>query len=194
MTEKKRSPVETRKKLLNAVGTVLANKGFKELKVKTISDISGVDKKLIYHHFGDLKGLISAFLESNDFWINSLKDLENLDKEAAQNIFIGQYETLKKSKLLKQLLAWELGEKHALLKAISDERESIGVRMIDQYKALQEPEEDVNPIFAILVAGIYYLTMHSEATSSTFCGLNLKDKADSDRLEAGIKRIIDKCI
>lgn len=42
------------------------------LKVRNISRVAGVDKKLIYFHFDDLNGLLTTFLKSKDFWFTKV--------------------------------------------------------------------------------------------------------------------------
>ncbi len=193
MVQKQRDSNRTKRKLLDAVGKIIAEQGFTELKVINISEVSGVDKKLIYFHFGDMNGLITAFLTSNDFWINSDLPLGQLNKETAFDVFKNQFLTLDKSDLLKRLLVWELSEHNEALRHIADKREELGEQFIKAYNEQQKTEEDVNPIFALIVAGIYYMTIHSTVNGRTFCGLNLKKKKDKERLLAGIKRIIDRC-
>ncbi|MFD1768906.1 TetR/AcrR family transcriptional regulator [Sphingobacterium suaedae] len=194
MTEKKRDANRTKKKLLDAVGTILATQGFTELKVNTICDEAGVDKKLIYFHFGDLNGLISEFLRSHDFWMTEEAEVTNVDKDVAFQVFRKQFESLDNSDLLKRLLVWELSEPNEILRKLADAREELGDELIARYKAQQQPGQDVHPIFALLVSGIYYLTIHSAINGSAFCGLDLQMQADKDRLFNGIKRVIDNCV
>ncbi|WP_437921347.1 TetR/AcrR family transcriptional regulator [Sphingobacterium sp. LRF_L2] len=194
MAEKKRDPSRTKRKLLEAVGNVLAKKGFTELKVNNICEESGIDKKLIYFHFGDLNGLIEHFLKSNDFWMTAVGVPAVADKDASFELFKRQFATLHESSLLKNLLAWELSDRNPVLRKLADDREELGDRLIDLYKQQQNPKADVNPIFALLVSGIYYLTIHNDINGSAFCGLNLNEEKDRERVLDGIRSIIDKCL
>ncbi|MFO7645107.1 MAG: TetR/AcrR family transcriptional regulator, partial [Desulfosarcina sp.] len=58
----------TRELLVDAVGKLLAEKGFTHLGVNAVARQAGVDKVLIYRYFGGLPGLIKAFGQEGDFW------------------------------------------------------------------------------------------------------------------------------
>ena len=47
----------TRRRLISAVGSLLAREGFKGIGVNAVAREAGVDKKLIYRYFDGLPGL-----------------------------------------------------------------------------------------------------------------------------------------
>jgi len=151
----------TKQKLLKAVGTILAEEGFTGLKVENISRVSGVDKKLIYFHFGDPNGLYTEFLKSEDFWFTKVyNDLPTVfNKEIAKAVLTKQFNTIHGNKLLNQLLVWELSDKNDLLREMAQERDEIGGALIDQLVKGGDFKDDVQPLLALLVAGIYYLSI-----------------------------------
>ena len=59
---------ETRAKILEAVGKILAEEGFQGIGINNVSRRAGVDKVLIYRYFGDLPGLLREFASSGDYW------------------------------------------------------------------------------------------------------------------------------
>ncbi|RPI71559.1 MAG: TetR/AcrR family transcriptional regulator, partial [Desulfobacteraceae bacterium] len=58
---KTRDSEQTRRALINAVGSLLARDGFQAVGVNAVAKEAGVDKVLIYRYFGGLPGLIAAF-------------------------------------------------------------------------------------------------------------------------------------
>jgi len=193
LSKKAQQSEATKQKLLQAVGTILAEEGFTGLKVENISRVAGVDKKLIYFHFGDPNGLYSEFLKSKDFWFTKVYDNMPVDftKEIAQSVLTKQFETIHGNKLLNQLLVWELSDKNELLKEMSQERDEIGTSLINKLVEGGNFKDDVQPLLALLVAGIYYLSIHSTNNGSTFCGIDIKDEKDSKRLINTITTLID---
>ena len=183
----------TRQKLLDAVESILKEDGFTALKVEAISSRSGVDKKLIYFHFGDLKGLLNAFLKSKDFWFTKVyanDEAMQLSKKDFPDLFVNQFHTIYNNRLLQQLLVWELSEGHEVLKQASQERDELGMQLV---KALVEKEglkDDATPLLALIVAGIYYLSIHSHSNGSSFCGLNLHDEKDQEKLTDTIRKLV----
>ena len=63
----------TSKRLISAVGSLLAKKGFKGIGVNAVAREAGVDKVLIYRYFAGLEGLIAAFGKEGDFWPSALE-------------------------------------------------------------------------------------------------------------------------
>jgi TetR/AcrR family transcriptional regulator len=59
----RRDPAATRKKLLTAARLEFARHGFAGARVDEIAERAGVNKQLVYHHFGDKDALYLAVLE-----------------------------------------------------------------------------------------------------------------------------------
>ncbi|WP_164111778.1 MULTISPECIES: TetR/AcrR family transcriptional regulator [Sphingobacterium] len=184
----------TKRKLLQAVEDILSNEGFIALKVENISRVSGVDKKLIYFHFGDLKGLFNAFLRSKDFWFSKAyaEIPEKLDKQAVVEVLLNQFAEMKNNKLLTQLLIWELSEKNEVLSALADERDEVGNSLLQKIIEKESFKDDVQPLLALLIGGVYYLSMHATVNGSLFCGLDINKEEDANRVSDTLERILKK--
>ena len=51
----------TRRKIIDAVGTILAKHGLEKLGINAVAREAGVDKVLIYRYFGGFEQLLKAF-------------------------------------------------------------------------------------------------------------------------------------
>ena len=60
----------TEQRLIDTVGEMIAEEGFEKLGVNAIANRAGVSKILIYRYFNSVNGLVSAYIQQNDFWIN----------------------------------------------------------------------------------------------------------------------------
>ena len=58
----------TKRRLVEAVGAILARDGFARLGVNAIAEEARTDKALIYRYFGGLPALLSAYAEGATFW------------------------------------------------------------------------------------------------------------------------------
>lgn len=193
-----RDKAKTKQRLLNAVGKVIKSKGHHELKVTKIATAAGLDKKLIYEYFGSTDKLINEYIKSQDYWntINSNDleiDISDGGREACKTVFTKQFEQLQKRKELQKIILWELSENKKLLRDLADSRELVGEML---FKNVTDPFFEKNArkyraTMAILVAGIYYLTLHTETNGSSFCGLNLKEDKDRKEIEGAIIDIIE---
>lgn len=82
----RRDPDATRAKILAAAWHEFAQKGFAGARVDAIADRSRVNKRMIYHYYGDKEGLFVAVLEAAYDRVRSAEqalDLEHMEPDAA---------------------------------------------------------------------------------------------------------------
>ncbi|OPB89186.1 TetR family transcriptional regulator [Elizabethkingia ursingii] len=194
-----RNKEKTKQKLLNAVGKILATKGYSELKVSKIATVAGLDKKLIYSYFGSTDKLIDEYIKSQDFWAN-VDDQEIMTsgfsdggQEITTNMILKQYETLAKNKEYQKVILWGISETRPSLRKLADDREAVGNPLLDQVidPLFKEQSKEYRAILAMLVAGSYYLNLHFTVNGSTFCGLDFNKEEDAKILKDAIATIID---
>lgn len=58
---------QTKRKLINAVGFIIKSKGFNGVRISKVARQAGVDRKLIYRYFGNMKNLTEAYIVENDY-------------------------------------------------------------------------------------------------------------------------------
>ncbi|QGN21471.1 TetR/AcrR family transcriptional regulator [Elizabethkingia anophelis] len=194
-----RNKEKTKQKLLNAVGKILATKGYSELKVSKIATVAGLDKKLIYSYFGSTDKLIDEYIKSQDFWAN-VDDQEIMasgftdgGQEITTNMILQQYDTLAKNKEYQKIILWGISETRPSLRKLADDREAVGNPLLDQVvdPLFKEKSKEYRAILAMLVAGAYYLNLHFAVNGSTFCGLDFNKEEDAKILKEAIATIID---
>ena len=82
-----REPLRNRKaterRLLSAIQELIEESGFEKLGINAVASKAGVSKMLIYRYFGSLDGLVAAYIEQYDFWINFKSNLP--DREGLEN-------------------------------------------------------------------------------------------------------------
>ena len=61
----------TEKKILDAVGSIIAGDGFEGIGINAVAQQAGVSKMLIYRYFEGLNELISSYLLQKDYWVNT---------------------------------------------------------------------------------------------------------------------------
>lgn len=194
-----RNKEKTKQKLLNAVGKILATKGYSELKVSKIATVAGLDKKLIYSYFGSTDKLIDEYIKSQDFWAN-VDDQEIMasgftdgGQKITTNMILQQYDTLAKNKEYQKIILWGISETRPSLRKLADDREAVGNPLLDQVvdPLFKEKSKEYRAILAMLVAGAYYLNLHFAVNGSTFCGLDFNKEEDAKILKDAIATIID---
>jgi len=192
----------TRARLIKAVGTLLARKGFLALGVNAVAREAGVDKVLIYRYFGGLPELIRAFGQGGDFWPDTeeimgggpaaFMALPPADRFVA--LSKGYARAMRRRPLTLEILAWEMVERNELTVELENIREDAMNRLIAGITPEHNTEPgihlDIQAISAIMGAAINYLAVRSRHIR-TFGGLEKLDQPEGwERLEAAMAQII----
>lgn len=190
---------ETEAKLIQAIGEVLAEKGFGKLGVNAVARQAGVDKVLIYRYFNDLNGLMEVYAKSSDFWPSSTellgegKDLERLSampfSEGFAEVFRRYAKAIRSRPLTLEILSWETIERNALTIALEEVREARGLELMAFLAKMNPPNADWQAITNILSGGIHYLAIRSRKIT-TFTGMDITDDTGWDRLIDSIQFLV----
>ncbi len=195
-----REKARTMRKLIDAVGKVLEEKGYSGLNIANISKEAKVDRKLVYVYFGGIDPLVETYIRDKDFWKNDSKEyitnlMENpaqINKEVVNELLQMQFDTLLDNVELQKIIHWEIGEKNDVLRKIIDEREEIGKTLFEHAeKDFANSDIDLRAIMALQIGGIYYLSLHAKSNGNKFCGIDLNTPEGEKRIEKAIKQVID---
>ena len=129
---------ETKKRILEAVGSILERKGFNNIGINNIAREAGIDKVLIYRYFGGLPELLHEFAEQGNFW-PSLADIAPGELELSEGsmadsslaMLNGYLRELKKRNMAQELLRGELAGKNDLSAETAEIRERQGKQLIE---------------------------------------------------------------
>ena len=189
----------TKQRLINAVGEILRKEGFHGIGVNAIAKNAGVDKVLIYRYFGNLDGLLKAFIAQKDYFSN-LKDIlgESMnvtDKqeaiEVSKQIFVGQLRQILHNKELQEILLWELHHKNHVTDAVAEAREQQGKIILQEMSRVVDFNKvDFPAIANILIGGIYYLILRSRIVNM-YNEIDLSTDEGWQRMENAILHLLD---
>ena len=194
-----RDPERTRAAILSAATAEITAKGLTGARVDAIAKRAGVNKRMLYHYFGDKQGLYLAVLENTYSAIRTAEvglNLTELDPVAAMRklvLFTWQY-FIDHPEFL-SLLATENMNRAAYLK------KSKAIRPLARFagrcdrRAAQARREQgifragVDPVdLYISIAGLGFFYMSNRHTLSTIFG---KDLSAPERLAARGEHIVD---
>jgi len=198
-----RNRERTSEKLIDAVGSVLAAEGYGKLRINRVAKEAMVDKNLIYRYFGSFEGLVSAYFRTRDFWIR-LNDAHSGDREkAGQNDFgeqlakdllTGLLDYVGNTKEAQKILLCEISEKNKALKQLSEDRELLGKQLFRGTDPLFAGSKlDIRACISIMLAGVYYLTLHANATGGEFCEVDLKKGDGKKRIKTALGQMVSLC-
>lgn len=179
--------------LVDAVGELIEESGFENLGINAVAAKAGVSKMLIYRYFNSLDGLIAAYVQQNDYWINfseQLPDEEHVG-EFIKRIFKKQIEMLRSDYTLRRLFRWELVSNNKLVQELREKREAKGVWLVDAVSRLtQHPQRETAAVASLVTAAINYLVLLEE-NCQEFNGIRIQEEKGWRELEDGINLLID---
>jgi AcrR family transcriptional regulator len=194
-----RNKEETKSRILQAVGKLLAESGFNSLGINAIAREAGVDKVLIYRYFTDLPTLLQAFGQEGNYFSGLIipPDLENAQSFTDGLVKLLMYfqTELQERPITQEIMRWELTENNDLTKELIDMRKEIA---IERLKFLTDKfgiptDQDTVAIMAILGSAIIYLQLRSKISPS-FSGLDFSTVEGWERIDAAIATIIHAVI
>jgi AcrR family transcriptional regulator len=185
---------ETRKRILKAVGRLLARSGFRGVGVNSVAREAGVDKVLIYRYFGGLPNLLKAYAEGGDFWpsanelLTAVRDRETKTQaELAASLLIEFGRALRRRPITQEIMRWEMLEKNQLTNALAHYREEQGMKLLSLFRNVGNAE--MQAIAALLGAGQTYLLLKAK-TTDVYNGLELKKDNGWKRVEEAIRLLV----
>jgi len=194
-----RNKEQTKRKLLQAVGEIIVEKGYSGLGVNKIANKAGVDKKLIYRYFGDGNALVEAYILEKDYWlgfagkIQEFNDVKTPDKakEIISTVLERQFTFFYEEKEMQRLILEELTSKSAMIASICNIRGNIGASLLK----LTDPHfkgsgVSFRGVSALLVSGIYYLVLQARINGGTICGLDINALSGREEIVRTIRHII----
>lgn len=194
-----RDKARTMARMVASVGKVIQKKGYHGLTAPNIALAAGVNKQLVWTYFGGIDNLVEEYISQRDFWKSGAKSLiqeifsnaENAGVKETNNILQAHLEIIMKDKIWQKIIHWELGENKKMLKDLAEKREETGemlLNLIDPY--FENTDVNIRARLALLIGGIYYLSLHAKSNGSTVCGIDVNEKEGRLAIEKGIKDIV----
>jgi AcrR family transcriptional regulator len=195
-----RDKEHTRKKILEALGRLLSQKGFYDVGINAIAKEAKVSKVLIYRYFGGLSELLRTFAEEGEYWPSNNQLLGgeiNLrrvtDPEQISVAILTNYlKEMRRRKLTQEIIRWELTQENDLTRQLTKVREKqraeiLGSLPIDPARFR---EIDIGAAAALLHAGLTYLVLRSK-TGEEYMGIDLHSNYGWKRLEKAINDLVN---
>lgn len=195
----KNNKERTMGKLIAAVGNVLEEKGYTGLTITNISKYADVDRKLINVYFGSVENLVETYIKGKDYWVSAtigaVEHFGNSPTEGSrgflESLLINQMDQFISNEEMQKAIVWQLSERSPIMSQIAEEREKMSALFFAfADKELTGKDVDLRAITSLLVAGIYYLVLHSKNTESTFCEIDLTTTEGLERIRNAVKRIL----
>ena len=189
----------SKRKLINAVGKVLKDKGYIGLTATNISKAAGLSRRLITMHFDSVDDLVETYVRDKDYWIEASGDVSEIIEKNAETgvknmidyILQNQLDYFYNSSEMQKLILWEISEKTKIMYEVCEDRERVGSKVFELADKQLE-DIDIRAVSALLVAGIYYMVLHAKSTDTLFCGIDINQPEGMKRIKNAISVILKK--
>jgi len=192
----------TEKKILHAVGNLLAREGFQRFGINAVARKARVDKVLIYRYFGGMPDLLRAYAETGTYW-PTVEEVAGGDPEKLRGkplhetvatLLCNFARAIRKRPVTLEILAWETIERNELAKVLEKVREDFSKdlsRVFVDGKDVAAGE--LATVVSLLTAGINYLAVRSRKVGR-YGDVNIRSEEGWKRLESAILTICERCI
>lgn len=182
--------------ITDATVRLLAEKGFPGVGVNTVAAAAGVDKQLIYYHFGGLEGVIRHLGGQLAFWLGTPLTPQPGEPygDAVCRLAMEYMGALRRNPLVLRLLAWELVEPTDVLKELEVTRSQAMGEWVQQLRAAAQPapaDIDAPAVNALLLAGLHYLALREQSVGS-FAGMDITTPEGAARIADAVRLITDR--
>ena len=193
ITKRERNNITAKMDMLNAVKTALIKHGFAKLGINVVAEEASIDKSAIYRYFGNFEGLLSAYIDKQDYWLQSIQQYapkDKITKELAKKIIREQYEALYNNEELQELIRWEIAERGIISAPITVKREIYSQEILKESRhILDNCGVNFNFLLSIILGGIYYIILHKE--KGAFCEVDILHRKQKDELIKTLDWLID---
>lgn len=188
-------------KLINAVGKVLAEKGYTGLTATNIAKSAGLSRRLISIYFDSVDNLIETYVRNKDYWTAAsgsveemIKENESIDtKKIIDYLLQNQLEHFYNNPEMQKIILWEISQKTKIMYEVCEDREQLGSKVFELAdKEFKNSTLDIRAVTALLVAGIYYMVLHGKSTDTLFCGIDINQSEGMNRIKNAITSILQK--
>ena len=186
----------TMKLIVDATVRLLAEKGFPAIGINTVAAAAGVDKQLIYYHFGGLEGVIRHIGGQLELWLGTPLKFEDGEAygDAVNRLLMEYAGALRRNPLVLRLLAWELVEPTDVLKELEVTRSKAMGVWVQGLRASAKPAPtavDAPAINALLLAGLHYLALREQSLGS-FAGMDISTPEGAERIATAVRVITER--
>lgn len=199
-TDKKRRPRRSKqvlqKVVLDAVSSLIKEKGFANITITSVSQKAEVDINAILRLFGSIENLLDMYSHFFDYWFrNTLEDPERLTNDPIgyyRDLVIKLADSLYNNREMQELLIWELSEDNPTTRKIANNREISNEPVITTLTELfKDSGINFDVMSALLIAGVYYLILRRKR--SPFFGVDFSTRKGKARLMETITQSINMC-
>lgn len=195
--------IETEKAILEAVTSIVRERGFAALGVNAVADEAGVSKVLIYRYFGGYRELLEDWALRRNFWIRGTAEAEGAiaaaggDRAAIaailKKLIRAQAEELRTDRVSREILRWFLAVEDAAAASVMARLEERGAALAAAIERELGGGLDLASLSAIVISGVYYLALLADR-AEVFNGVDILSDSGWTRILVALEALVDTLV
>lgn len=195
--------IETEKAILEAVTSIVRERGFAALGVNAVAEAAGVSKVLIYRYFGGYRELLEDWALRRNFWIKGTVQAEEAIAAAGgdrlviasllKNLIRAQAEELRADRVSREILRWFLAVEDAAAASVMARLEERGASLAAAVARELGGGLDLGALSAIVISGIYYLALLADR-AEVFNDVDIHTDAGWLRILSALDVLVDTLV
>ncbi len=178
--------------LWRAIEKQIIKNGVNNLTITGISQEAKFEPTVIYNRFSNMNDLLGKYLREHDYWLNNTIKIDKKEdpKENLKKAFTSLIEALYENEVMQKILVWELSKASPIGNRTAMNREIHSDAIFAYFnKMLNVTGSEVRPLMALIMGGIYYLTLYKKI--STFSRINFDSDQGKEILIKTVENIIE---
>ncbi|RDC56648.1 TetR/AcrR family transcriptional regulator [Pedobacter chinensis] len=185
-------------RLIEMVGVILRENGYRWLNPSEIQKKLGKNRRQVYTYFLNMNNLLSAYLREKDYWLPYFERFqlrEDAGAEELRNMFVNMMQEnlsfFKDDNEMQSIILWQLSESRAILKELNFQREEAGAkRLVLTDEFFEGTDVDFRSLMALILGGSYFISLHSRMNIGTVAGRDIRNPADLALMQKTIEQLI----
>lgn len=190
-----------RRRLITAVGPVLARVGFTGITEDLVAIEAGCKRADLFRQFQGLPGLVEAFAEKSDYWPSAAEllgdDAETLRRLSPAELVAAFFKRYLRALLRRpqtlDILAWETLSRNDLSRAVEGVRERTALEFFELMDEDPPDDVDLTALVMLMAGGVHFLAVRSR-TADCVGGVDLESEAGWRRIEETIDLILSRTL
>lgn len=190
----RRTKADIERSIDKAAKDIILRKGFSGVTVLDIIKRAKIEPITFYTRYRNLEEFFDSFVREYDYWFSEMARISSEEKqvtsEGYNEIVRRLFDNLKDDSIMMELLRWEVNECNSVTRRTAMNRELHTLPLASAYEKLFDGTGmDFVAISSLLIAGIYYLSLHRKC--SPFCGIDVATEEGRARIQRALTQLSD---
>ncbi len=190
----RRSGEQLEQDIITGIEKLVCKTGFTDTPITTVLNETSIDPNVFYRRYETVYDIYEYVAQKHEYWFNKCihpnDALKSEPKVFYTNTLKEIYKEFRNDKIAQKMVLWEISEKNDTTIRTAAIKETLNGGIMLYYKQLfKDSGIDIVSHTALLIGGIYYLTLHNNI--STYCFNDFTSTEGIIKIEGAIDKFTE---